>query len=162
MSGKKYIDVELENCVHNSQCVIPEPENIIFLAHWFDTNYTYKSEDMGHFYEIAYIDGEKVVAQIFNPGKWEIVKQIISNGKDILVKSENPNSTGWMWHEFYNKNLLNELRIEGRALIFRDKYRFKNKDFEPIGWLNMFFMEPDEFRKNLKGYQPEHIKDPLK
>ena len=67
-----------------------------------------------------------------------------------------------MWHEFYNKNLLDDLRIEKGALIFRDKYRFKNKDFEPIGWLNMFFMEPDEFRKNSKEYRPEYIEDPLK
>ena len=84
MSKGKYIDVELENCVHNSRCVIPEPENIIFLAHWFDTNYEYKSEDMGHFYEIAYIDGEKVSAEIHGNTATVRLKGIKAKDLDVM------------------------------------------------------------------------------
>ena len=146
---KKYIDIEMTGDVFKT--VIPSffhPENVIFFAHYFDMGYDRKSEDMGHFFEIVYLDGDEIKAEWGNPKYWEGIGEFIEKNGDKFARADNQG----VLFNFFNKAMLPDLKIEEDVLIYKDKYRF--------GGLSIV---PDlDFDKHLvKDYNSKWSKDPL-
>ena len=89
-----------------------------FYYHWFDTLYDRKSEDMGHFYDVAYeIDGE-MFWQTVHTGDY-----VPSFDKDKYLENVNPDST---FKLYINKNKKKDIEIKTdqdgyQVIIYQDK-----------------------------------------
>ena len=161
--AKKYIDIEMTGDVFKT--VIPSffhPENVIFFAHYFDMGYDRKSEDMGHFFEIVYLDGDEIKAEWGNPKYWEGIGEFIEKNGDKFARADNQG----VLFNFFNKAMLSDLKIEEEeghysaldpelkkdVLIYKDKYRLGGLSIVP----NL------DFDKHLvKDYNSKWSKDPL-
>ena len=147
--AKKYIDIEMTGDVFKT--VIPSffhPENVIFFAHHFDMGYDHKSEDMGHFFEIAYLDGDEIKAEWGNPKYWEGIGEFIEKNGDKFARADNRK----VLFNFFNKAMLPDLKIEKDVLIYKDKYRFGGLSIVP---------DLDFDNHLVKNYNPKWSKDPL-
>lgn len=109
------IKVELVNQMVGRDYQSVEPDDIIYLNHERDMSYDRASEDMGYFLTLVYLkDGGEVVAELYNPGNFEPIKELIEKCKDVL--EETPRG-------FLNKNRTKDIRIKDDSLIYQDKYK---------------------------------------
>lgn len=120
--AKKYIDVKLKR-LYSEYIHIPDPEkNLIFCYQWFDTMYDRESEDMGNFYDAAYIKDDEVVWECENSGDF---KSGFGDEDEFMEKIERDSP----FSLYINKNKKKDIKVttdkDGYfVIIYKDKYRF--------------------------------------
>ena len=124
--AKKYIDIKMTGNVFNVTIPPVNPDDIIFFGHFFDMGFDHESEDMGHFFEIAYLDGDEIKAEWGNPGDWEKIEEFIKKMGDKFVRADNQ-----VLFNFFNKSMLPDLKIEKDILIYKNKYRLGGLSIVP-------------------------------
>ena len=107
------IKVELVNRFDSKEYQLIWPGNIIYLAYEKDMSYDRASEDMGHFLTLVYLKDGEVVAELYNPGDFEPIKELIEKYGDAL--KETPQG-------FVNKDRAEDIKIEDDSLIYQGKY----------------------------------------
>ena len=107
------VKVELVNRMADRGYQSVELDDIIYLKHDRDMSYDRASEDMGHFLTLVYLKDGEVVAELYNPGDFEPIKELIEKYGDVL--KETPQG-------FVNKNRAKDIKIEDDSLIYRGKY----------------------------------------
>lgn len=101
-----------------------DPNDIIFMIRSIDTTYDHASEDLGHFCQIAYQQGDEILWENFNPKDPEPIDELLEQAGDKL-------NCIYKQHHIqlcYLGKPQTDFRVDGEELIYQDKYRFKKPD----------------------------------
>lgn len=132
----KYITIERKHYLTWSKWPREKvnPNDIIFLIRSIDTTYDHASEDLGHFCQIAYQQGDEILWENFNPEDPEPVDELLKQAGDKL------DCIYKYYHiqSCYLGKPRTDFRVDGEDLIYQDKYRFKKPD-DNDSWGNSDF-----------------------
>ncbi len=117
---KKYIKVDFEPLDYNFIRNL-NPRDIIFIAHWADTNYDRESEKLGYFILVVFKEYDRVRSGFCSVNSWEFVEEYMKNLDDLFTK----NSEGILFN-YFNKEMLPDLDIKSSTMIYKDEYKFKS------------------------------------
>ncbi len=100
------------------------PDDIIFLIRSIDTTYDHDSEDLGHFCQIAYYQGNEIIWENFNPKASEPIDELLEQAGDKL---DCIYKNGHIQACYLGKPQA-DFQVEGGDLIYQNNYRFKQPE----------------------------------
>lgn len=136
---EEYIDIKLSESEQFDDYLNVKPENILLLSRWMDIHYDHRSEFMGYYLGLIYLENGIPKALRFNSMEEKPFDDFFKKVKHVLVECDGKEQC----HTFFNQNMLKDLRSDNNTLIYKDKYKIES-DYN-----GLYFSLPKSF-KSLK------------